>query len=122
MQIEQVLKTLPGTSSAYAERGIVVPMIDGMISSTLLTLVVIPAIFGLIWSVRLRLFERPGRSPIGVSRRGARTYRSPPNERYRPNHALPRSSCAESVTAIPPNQPFSRGARYQRSPLSRKAY
>ncbi|MGL4556631.1 MAG: efflux RND transporter permease subunit, partial [Afipia sp.] len=41
-----------GTGSEIMQR-IAVPMIGGMVSSTLLTLVVIPAIFGLIKGFRL---------------------------------------------------------------------
>ena len=41
-----------GTGSEIMQR-IAVPMIGGMISSTLLTLVVIPAIFGLVKGFRL---------------------------------------------------------------------
>jgi Cu(I)/Ag(I) efflux system membrane protein CusA/SilA len=43
-----------GTGSEIMQR-IAVPMIGGMISSTLLTLVVIPAIFGLVKGFRLPL-------------------------------------------------------------------
>jgi len=42
-----------GTGSEIMQR-IAVPMIGGMISSTLLTLIVIPAIFGLVKGVRLK--------------------------------------------------------------------
>jgi len=42
-----------GTGSEIMQR-IAVPMIGGMISSTLLTLIVIPAIFGLVKGVGLR--------------------------------------------------------------------
>jgi Cu(I)/Ag(I) efflux system membrane protein CusA/SilA len=41
-----------GTGSEIMQR-IAVPMIGGMISSTLLTLIVIPAIFGLVKGIRL---------------------------------------------------------------------
>ena len=41
---------------------IAVPMIGGMISSTLLTLIVIPAIFGLVKAFRLPP-DDPGRPP-----------------------------------------------------------
>jgi Cu(I)/Ag(I) efflux system membrane protein CusA/SilA len=41
-----------GTGSEIMQR-IAVPMIGGMISSTLLTLIVIPAIFGLVKGMRL---------------------------------------------------------------------
>lgn len=43
-----------GTGSEVMQR-IAVPMIGGMVSSTLLTLIVIPAIFGLIEGARLRM-------------------------------------------------------------------
>ena len=46
-----------GTGSEIMQR-IAVPMIGGMISSTLLTLIVIPAIFGLVKGFRL-----PGSDP-----------------------------------------------------------
>jgi Cu(I)/Ag(I) efflux system membrane protein CusA/SilA len=46
-----------GTGSEIMQR-IAVPMIGGMISSTLLTLIVIPAIFGLVKGVRLPNDER----------------------------------------------------------------
>lgn len=42
-----------GTGSEIMQR-IAVPMIGGMISSTLLTLIVIPAIFGLIKGIGLK--------------------------------------------------------------------
>jgi Cu(I)/Ag(I) efflux system membrane protein CusA/SilA len=42
-----------GTGSEIMQR-IAVPMIGGMISSTLLTLIVIPAIFGLVKGFRLK--------------------------------------------------------------------
>jgi Cu(I)/Ag(I) efflux system membrane protein CusA/SilA len=43
-----------GTGSEIMQR-IAVPMIGGMVSSTLLTLIVIPAIFGLVKGFGLRL-------------------------------------------------------------------
>jgi Cu(I)/Ag(I) efflux system membrane protein CusA/SilA len=46
-----------GTGSEIMQR-IAVPMIGGMISSTLLTLIVIPAIFGLVKGFRLPRDER----------------------------------------------------------------
>jgi copper/silver efflux system protein len=49
-----------GAGSEVMQR-IAVPMIGGMISSTLLTLVVIPAIFGLVKGWRLPRFEGRGR-------------------------------------------------------------
>jgi Cu(I)/Ag(I) efflux system membrane protein CusA/SilA len=54
-----------GTGSEIMQR-IAVPMIGGMISSTLLTLIVIPAIFGLVKGFRL-----PGQLPAraGTGRR-----------------------------------------------------
>jgi Cu(I)/Ag(I) efflux system membrane protein CusA/SilA len=55
-----------GTGSEIMQR-IAVPMIGGMISSTLLTLIVIPAIYGLAKGFRLpdedRLESRPPSSP-----------------------------------------------------------
>jgi Cu(I)/Ag(I) efflux system membrane protein CusA/SilA len=46
-----------GTGSEIMQR-IAVPMIGGMISSTLLTLIVIPAIFGLVKGFRLPSGDR----------------------------------------------------------------
>jgi Cu(I)/Ag(I) efflux system membrane protein CusA/SilA len=46
-----------GTGSEIMQR-IVVPMIGGMVSSTLLTLIVIPAIFALVKGYSLRPTER----------------------------------------------------------------
>jgi Cu(I)/Ag(I) efflux system membrane protein CusA/SilA len=48
-----------GTGSEVMRR-IAAPMVGGMISSTLLTLIVIPALYALIEERRLR--ARPGRS------------------------------------------------------------
>src|SRR6266702_2161163 len=46
-----------GTGSEIMQR-IAVPMIGGMLSSTLLTLIVIPAIYGLVWGFRLPNYDR----------------------------------------------------------------
>jgi copper/silver efflux system protein len=71
-QIEAVIRTVPGTTSAYAERVIGgyylnidpdrtqlarygLPMIGGMVSSTLLTLIVIPAIYAVVKGIAIRL-------------------------------------------------------------------
>jgi copper/silver efflux system protein len=51
-----------GTGSEIMQR-IAVPMIGGMISSTLLTLIVIPAIYGLVKERRLRSDSRAGDTP-----------------------------------------------------------
>ena len=51
-----------GTGSEIMQR-IAVPMIGGMISSTLLTLIVIPAIFGLVKGFRLPPADKRDRSP-----------------------------------------------------------
>ena len=51
-----------GTGSEIMQR-IAVPMIGGMVSSTLLTLIVIPAIFGLVKGFRLPSEDRPERQP-----------------------------------------------------------
>ena len=51
-----------GTGSEIMQR-IAVPMIGGMISSTLLTLIVIPAIFGLVKGFRLPSKDRPEGQP-----------------------------------------------------------
>jgi Cu(I)/Ag(I) efflux system membrane protein CusA/SilA len=50
---------------------IAVPMIGGMISSTLLTLIVIPAIFGIVKGFRLPQdrFEREAPLPAGKPQR-----------------------------------------------------
>jgi len=53
-----------GTGSEIMQR-IAVPMIGGMISSTLLTLIVIPAIFGLVKGLGLPPAERSGSPPQG---------------------------------------------------------
>jgi copper/silver efflux system protein len=52
-----------GTGSEIMQR-IAVPMIGGMISSTLLTLIVIPAIYALVKGARLRIFH-PAINPDG---------------------------------------------------------
>jgi Cu(I)/Ag(I) efflux system membrane protein CusA/SilA len=51
-----------GTGSEIMQR-IAVPMIGGMVSSTLLTLIVIPAIFGLVKGFRLPRDDRFDRQP-----------------------------------------------------------
>jgi copper/silver efflux system protein len=51
-----------GTGSEIMQR-IAVPMIGGMISSTLLTLIVIPAIYGLVKERRLRPDYGPDDAP-----------------------------------------------------------
>jgi len=60
-----------GTGSEIMQR-IAVPMIGGMLSSTLLTLIVIPAIYGLVWGFRLpnedRVDSRPPWPPAGSSK------------------------------------------------------
>jgi len=60
-----------GTGSEIMQR-IAVPMIGGMLSSTLLTLIVIPAIYGLVWGFRLpnedRVDSRPPSPPAGSSK------------------------------------------------------
>ena len=52
-----------GTGSEIMQR-IAVPMIGGMVSSTLLTLIVIPAIFGLVKGFRLPALEQAGLTPL----------------------------------------------------------
>jgi copper/silver efflux system protein len=54
-----------GTGSEIMQR-IAVPMIGGMISSTLLTLIVIPAIYGLVHEWRLRWAARGGLAPMSA--------------------------------------------------------
>ena len=56
-----------GTGSEIMQR-IAVPMIGGMISSTLLTLIVIPAIYGLV-KARSRIFSRDAGGASGMDRR-----------------------------------------------------
>ena len=51
-----------GTGSEVMQR-IAVPMVGGMISSTLLTLIVIPAIFGLVKGLGLPSHDDSGRQP-----------------------------------------------------------
>ena len=51
-----------GTGSEIMQR-IAVPMIGGMISSTLLTLIVIPAIYGLVKGFGSRIEDRIGHQP-----------------------------------------------------------
>ena len=52
-----------GTGSEIMQR-IAVPMIGGMVSSTVLTLIVIPAVYGLVKGWRLEA-RRPATVPIG---------------------------------------------------------
>jgi Cu(I)/Ag(I) efflux system membrane protein CusA/SilA len=57
-----------GTGSEIMQR-IAVPMIGGMVSSTLLTLIVIPAIFGLVKGFRLpREHSLDSQSPLPASK------------------------------------------------------
>jgi Cu(I)/Ag(I) efflux system membrane protein CusA/SilA len=64
-----------GTGSEIMQR-IAVPMIGGMISSTLLTLIVIPAIFGLVKGFRLpsedQFENQPPSSPTEFIKRPQR--------------------------------------------------
>ena len=53
-----------GTGSELMQR-IAVPMIGGMVSSTVLTLIVIPAVYGLIKSWRLAKARQPFSEPLG---------------------------------------------------------
>ncbi|MCP4618073.1 MAG: efflux RND transporter permease subunit [Bradyrhizobium sp.] len=55
-----------GTGSEIMQR-IAVPMIGGMISSTLLTLIVIPAIFGLVKGAALKRSQAPAAATAGAS-------------------------------------------------------
>ncbi|ABE40863.1 Putative silver efflux pump-like [Rhodopseudomonas palustris BisB5] len=61
-----------GTSSEIMQR-IAVPMIGGMVSSTLLTLIVIPAIFGLLKGARM-----PRRPDVEVRGRVVNVVQSDP--------------------------------------------
>jgi copper/silver efflux system protein len=66
-----------GTGSEIMQR-IAVPMIGGMISSTLLTLIVIPAIFGLVKGFGLPAQGRPGGQPtLPAEKPRKRTQRVP---------------------------------------------
>jgi Cu(I)/Ag(I) efflux system membrane protein CusA/SilA len=60
-----------GAGSEIMQR-IAVPMIGGMISSTLLTLIVIPAIYGLVHEWQLRISARGSRSPMPASKAAAK--------------------------------------------------
>jgi Cu(I)/Ag(I) efflux system membrane protein CusA/SilA len=62
-----------GTGSEIMQR-IAVPMIGGMISSTVLTLVVIPAIFGLVKGFGLPLDNDGRQPPVGTRRPLKRAY------------------------------------------------
>ena len=53
-----------GTGSEIMQR-IAVPMIGGMISSTLLTLIVIPAIYALVKGAQLQRIFHPAINPTG---------------------------------------------------------
>ena len=53
-----------GTGSALLQR-IAVPMIGGMVSSTVLTLIVIPAVYGLVNGWGLERASREIPAPIG---------------------------------------------------------
>ena len=53
-----------GTGSELMQR-IAVPMIGGMVSSTALTLIVIPAIYGLVNGWRFAKTDQPISSPLG---------------------------------------------------------
>jgi hypothetical protein len=71
-----------GTGSEIMQR-IAVPMIGGMISSTLLTLIVIPAIFGLVKGFRLPNkdpFDSQPPWPDQSQSHGLNVFRSQPNE------------------------------------------
>ena len=66
-----------GTGSEIMQR-IAVPMIGGMISSTLLTLIVIPAIFGLVKGFRLRNENgSDGQPPLPTEKPRLRSRRVP---------------------------------------------
>jgi Cu(I)/Ag(I) efflux system membrane protein CusA/SilA len=54
-----------GTGSEIMQR-IAVPMIGGMISSTLLTLIVIPAIYALVKGATLQRVFHPATNPVGT--------------------------------------------------------
>src|SRR5205823_8142898 len=57
-----------GTGSEIMQR-IAVPMIGGMVSSTLLTLIVIPAIFGIVKGFRLPIQDRfDGQPPLATEK------------------------------------------------------
>ena len=62
-----------GTGSEIMQR-IAVPMIGGMVSSTLLTLIVIPAIFALVKGFRMPRGEPVNSEPSGPSKRPAEAF------------------------------------------------
>jgi len=66
-----------GTGSEIMQR-IAVPMLGGMISSTLLTLIVIPAIFGLVKGVRLPSEDRSEGRPLPSPNKPIKRPRSVP--------------------------------------------
>ena len=61
-----------GTGAEVMQR-IAVPMIGGMVSSTLLTLIVIPAIYALVKGVGLRRAPAPAPAPVRKTRRRRRS-------------------------------------------------
>jgi Cu(I)/Ag(I) efflux system membrane protein CusA/SilA len=65
-----------GTGSEIMQR-IAVPMIGGMISSTLLTLIVIPAIFGLVKGFRLPSDDHADLQPPAKTKVSATDLRVP---------------------------------------------
>jgi Cu(I)/Ag(I) efflux system membrane protein CusA/SilA len=89
-----------GTGSEIMQR-IAVPMIGGMISSTLLTLIVIPAIYGLIKGFRLPANDRgnghPHRGPLSPIKEDTRLVSEPAQwlnrkiYRQRPSSSISRS-------------------------------
>jgi copper/silver efflux system protein len=60
-----------GTGSEIMQR-IAVPMIGGMISSTLLTLIVIPAVFGIVRGFGLPADPKEGQAPTVTVRHSKR--------------------------------------------------
>ena len=82
-----------GTGSEVMQR-IAVPMIGGMVSSTMLTLIVIPAVYALVKGIGLERFSAPvAGASSGVVQASIR--------RSRRNHTIPRAFCGLSDVTLP---------------------
>src|SRR5206468_3936695 len=93
-----------GTGSEIMQR-IAVPMIGGMVSSTLLTLIVIPAIFGLVEGFRLGNADDAGsrcrRGQLSLSNESDR-FQLPPHEgQRRPKIWSRKPYCRSTSSGIP---------------------
>ena len=76
MTVVAIMRGSTGTGSEIMQR-IAVPMIGGMISSTLLTLIVIPAIFGLVKAFGLPSEDRSESQPPPTETPLKRSHRVP---------------------------------------------